>query len=415
LDQRNVRIVVGRGDPSGTDIRATLEDDGFQVAAEASSAAELARLVSANPPDVVVLDDTIGVAAVQAVSELAPDAKLVVIWPAAVLPVAGATRVDAAELHTALAPAVAAAAGFAAGLTSIDRPEWIDAVRKDPATLREKLAAGGDTPTRPSVTELQRPYHRPPSTGWRRRRTTAVAVAAAAATVGGPGTPAAAADADATVNRRLGMVALGGAVAAGALMIALSFGRTPPTLVSAEPFVPGVSAPSNFIPNQPDGSNGSGSPGAPDGGQSGGDNGGSSTGSGGSGGAPTIGVGGTAGTSGGSGGSITSGSGSTGGKTGQEFPQRQGIGGSATGDGSSTGDDGSGTGSSTGDGSGGDQGGQGGGHASLAPGNSGDHNPHGGPPGLLEHGGHGNGGSHGHPAHPEHPDLPVPPSGRRHP
>ena len=157
------------------------------MAGEASSAAELARLVSADPPDVVVLDDTIGVAAVQAVAELAPDAKLVVIWPAAVLPIAGATRIDAAQVHTALAPAVAAAAGFAIGMTTIDRPEWIDAVRKDPATLREKLAESGGTHPQPSVTELQRPHaHRAPATGWRRRRTAAVAVAAAAATVGAP-------------------------------------------------------------------------------------------------------------------------------------------------------------------------------------------------------------------------------------
>jgi hypothetical protein len=424
LDQRNVRIVVGRGDPSGTDIRATLEDDGFQVAGEASSAAELARLVSADPPDVVVLDDTIGVAAVQAVAELAPHAKLVVIWPAAVLPIAGATRIDAAQVHTALAPAVAAAAGFAIGMTTIDRPEWIDAARKDPATLREKLAESGGTHPQPSVTELQRPHaHRAAATGWRRRRTAAVAVAAAAATVGAPVTSASAAAAtqgDATVNRRLGIVALGGAVAAGALMIALSFGRTPPTLVTAERFVPSVSAPSNVAPNPPDGSTtGGGGPGAPNGGgqQAGGGGANGGTGTGGGAGAPTIGAGGTTSGTSGSG----SGSGSTGGRTGQEFPQRQGVaGGGPSTDGSGLPSTDGGGGPSTGDGSSpggnGSGGGQAGGNgATSAPGKSGEHNPHGGPPGQLHHGGHGHGAGHGHAGHPDHPDHPDHPSRRVRP
>jgi hypothetical protein len=38
----------------------------------------------------------------------------------------------------------------------IRRPEWVERVRKDPAALREMLAAHGSPPgTGPSVTELQ--------------------------------------------------------------------------------------------------------------------------------------------------------------------------------------------------------------------------------------------------------------------
>jgi hypothetical protein len=381
MGQRSVRVVVGRGDPSGADIRAMLEGDGFLVVGEASSAEDLARLVQANPPDVVVLDDAIGVAAVQAVSELAPETKLVVIWPASVLPIAGATRIDAADLHTTLAPAVAAAAGLLAGLTSIDRPEWIDAVRKDPASLREKLAASSGLPVRPSITELQRPHgYRAPSTGWRRRSSRPVsplAASAAAASVTSLPTP----EEDATVNRRLGMIALGGAVAAGALMIALSFGRPTPTVVSAEPFVPGISAPSNFIPDPTGGDTTAGGGGtAPEGTQGGGNG-------------PTTGNGGSSTTS-------PSGSGTTSGT-----PT---IGAGSSGGGVSGGDVRTVTHQSAGHpGTGGGQGSQGGGvqgpgsQTPGAPGNSGDHNPHGGPPGQTgDDPGQGGGQPPSHPVHP---------------
>jgi hypothetical protein len=385
MDQRNVRVVVGRGGPSETDIRATLEDDGFQVAGEASSVEELARLVQADPPDVVVLDDTIGVAAAQVVQELAPEAKLIVIWPAAVLPIAGATRIDAGELRTALAPAVAAAAGIVlTGFTTIERPEWIDTVRKDPATLREMLDANGGMPVRPSVTELQRPHGYPTPTGWRRKRSASPAVVAAAAVVGAtsvpPGSPTV--DGDAVVNRRLGIIALGGAVAAGALMIALSFGRTTPPLVTAEPYVPGVSAGSNYIPDPNGGTTGQG-PGMHGGTQSGGSGG---TTTGGTTGGTTSGSGGTT-SSGGSGGTTTVGAGTTGGGSGNGTDVRT-VKPSAN---------------RPGTGGGGGQGGGGGGGSqpSGAPGNSGDHNPHGGPPGQT--GDHPGNGNVKHPSHPSHP------------
>jgi hypothetical protein len=414
MDQRSVRIVVGRGDPSGADIRATLEDDGFQVVGEASSVEDLARLVQANPPDVVVLDDTIGVAAAQAVQELAPEAKLVVIWPAAVLPIAGATRIDATDLHTELVPAVAAAVGaLLTGFTTIDRPEWIDTVRKDPATLREMLDAKGGVPARPSVTELQRPHgYLAPSTGWRRRKSTgSVAAASVAAGAAAAGSDTATADEDATVNRRLGIIALGGAVAAGALMIALSFGSSTPSVVTAEPFVPGVHAPSDFIPDPASGgttdegpggthSGGNSGPGAIANGGAGATNSGTGTTTGGSGtitsGTPTIGSG-------------TTGGGSNGGDIRTvTHPSANGPGTSHGGGTDGTGTDGTGTdgtgtdGTGT-DGTGTDGTGTGGGpQTPTMPGNSGDHNPHGGPPGQTEdHPTRGNSGTH--PSHPSHP------------
>ena len=122
-----------------------LERDGFDVVGDASSTSQLARVLTDERPDIVVLDDMIGVDAVEVVTEIVPDARLVVIWPAAVMPIAGAVRVEPSEVATTLTATVALAAGLS-GLGATDRPEWIERVKKDPATLREMLAAGGSLP-----------------------------------------------------------------------------------------------------------------------------------------------------------------------------------------------------------------------------------------------------------------------------
>jgi hypothetical protein len=216
-------------------------------------------------PDVIVLDDSIGVAAVQLAAELSPRAKLVVIWPAAVMPIAGAARVDPGEVGMALSATVGLVAGVS-GIGSIERPEWIEKVRKDPAALRAKLASSAAAPVRPSVTELQRRGQRlHPSPGAGRRRSTRSARAAAVAaglslasaeTTAGEG-PAAAAhtasETDALVSRRIGMIALGGAAVAGALMIALSFGpNRSPAVITAARFIPPLTAPTAGPPTTTD-------------------------------------------------------------------------------------------------------------------------------------------------------------------
>lgn len=380
-----------------------LERDGFDVVGDASSTSQLARVLTDEGPDIVVLDDMIGVDAVEVVTEIVPDARLVVIWPAAVMPIAGAVRVEPSEVATTLTATVALAAGLS-GLGATDRPEWIERVKKDPATLREMLAAGGSLPARPSVTELQRRGHRlHPSPAASRAARSADAAAAvvpigmAAARHEDEEAAAAVATAPPALesrwNRRLGVVSLGSAAAAGAVMIALALGGgRAPSIVSAEPFLPAVVS---------------------------------------HGGDPASGTGGETPNPDGNGGTSAIGGGQTGpGSSGGSTPHGniQGLGGgSGTGSGS-TGSGSGGSGSGSGSGAGGAPGGAGtpggprsssshlpGAHGSgrpggapgqdPAPGGSGDHNPHGGPPGHApgqDHGqggdngnGHGGGNSHG--------------------
>ena len=421
MGQRSVRVVVGQGDPGRDALRDVLARDGFDVVGEVTVAADLAEVLAAAQPDVVVLDDAIGVDAAQIVSQVAPDAKLVVIWPAGVVPIGGAVRVDPGQVAMALSATVGLAAGVElSGLGTIDRPDWIDKVRKDPATLREKLATGASLPVRPSVTELQRRGQRlHPSTGMGRRRSarstgdgppaaeTVLPIAAVSqiAEPGGPTTAGAPVDDDgseATLNRRIGMIALGGAAVASALMIALSFGtQRQPSLIVAEPFLPPLvsnsspgdppttpvdRAPTSGGPTTPappaEPTSRTGGPGvttrsAPSGATT------DPTGSG----------------SGGSGGSGSGGSGSGG----------SGSGGSGSG-GSGSGGSGSGGSGSGGSGSGGSGAGR---PSAATAGTSSSHNPHGGAPGLLRtrpvnaaaSSAHANGHTpHGeHPTHPAHP------------
>ena len=396
MGQRNVRVVVGQGDlDHAGSLRDLLERDDFDVVGDATNASQLARVLTDEQPDIVVLDDLIGISAVELAAEIVPDARLVVVWPAAVMPIAGAVRVDPSEVATTLTATVALAAGLS-GLGAIDRPEWIERVKKDPATLREMLAARGALPARPSVTELQRRGHRlhPSPSAAKRATRSGDAAAAAVVPIGlaasrqeEPAEAAAAAAAavppavlSATWNRRLGIIALGGAAAAGALMIAIALGPHPASRLAADAF-PVTIRPAGgpaFIVGDGGGS------------QSPGGNGGGST-------TPGDSAGGNGG------GSVPAG-GST-----SPLGSLIGLGGGA----------GTGTGSGTaGSGSGTPTGSQGGGPRSSSsqlpgahglgkpgvpgwndptPGASGGHNPHGGPPGHGAHHGQGsgNGGGHG--------------------
>lgn len=159
-----VRIAVGEGRAMRRGLlRFVLEGEGYQVVAEATTAAELGRVLAVHRPDVVVLDDGIGAMAVGMTHEMVPDAKIILVWPRAVVPVGGDARVDPSDVLRELGPAVARVATPAtdSGLTVVpplvERPPWVQRVRKDHSALRERLAKAAPPPSeRPSVTQLQR-------------------------------------------------------------------------------------------------------------------------------------------------------------------------------------------------------------------------------------------------------------------
>ena len=163
---RRVRIVVGEGRTAQQGLlRFVLEGEGFDVVGEAKGVADLSGEIEANQPDVVVLDDGIGVMAVSMVHEVAPQAKIVLVWPSAVVPIGGDARVEPAKILRDLGPAVEHVMAPIAALTeTFDPPPWIAKVRKDPAALRGLLAAKAITKL-PSVTRLQRRSKRLHPTG----------------------------------------------------------------------------------------------------------------------------------------------------------------------------------------------------------------------------------------------------------
>ena len=246
---RRVRIVVGEGRTAQQGLlRFVLEGEGFDVVGEAKGAAALSEVIRANEPDVVVLDDGIGVMAVSMVHEVAPQAKIVLVWPSAVVPIGGDARVEPAKILRDLGAAIEHVMAPVTALTeTFVRPDWIDKVRKDPATLRSKLAGTQETTKRPSVTRLQRRSKRLHPTGERPRTSEReareedipapvvvlppgtgegdlepVLDLSTGATGGGPA--AESTEERSEWNRRLGTLALSGAAAVSAVALALALG-----------------------------------------------------------------------------------------------------------------------------------------------------------------------------------------------
>jgi len=242
-------------------LRFVLGSEGYEVVAQASSASELARVLAVHQPDVVVLDDGIGATAVQMTHEVSPNAKVILVWPGAVVPIGGYARVDPGDVLRSLGPTVARAVGtMPVPRENVITPGWADRLKNDPAALREKLEEhDGPSTKRPSVTDLQR-------RGQHLHPVGDTEPAAAAALVGDIGdvrdadedlapvlplsalsmppaawastlpesalvpiTAGAAGTAEPRIaagewNRRLGTIALGGAVAASAVVMALTLG-----------------------------------------------------------------------------------------------------------------------------------------------------------------------------------------------
>lgn len=295
MTERDVKIVVAEG-PSGRKglLRFVLESEGYQVVGEASSAADLGRALETHHPDVVVMDDGIGATAVGMTHDLAPAAKVILVWPEAVVPIGGDAAVEPSSVLRRLGPTVerltgapsatgrmgahhggdAAAAlglgailamGRAAGSTGATPADLPAAIRGDPAepiidargespvlilpesadvvpAAAESAIAGPLTFAELEAAQEDRAATPVPATG----AVAAVAgVGAAAAITSGAGatdtTPGAA------LNRRLGTMALGGAALAGSLVLALALSgsRVPAQGVRGEG--PGVQSPSAVV------------------------------------------------------------------------------------------------------------------------------------------------------------------------
>jgi hypothetical protein len=426
-----VHVVVAEGPSTRKGLlRFVLEGEGYDVVAEASTSAELARTVSLYRPDVVVLDDGIGAMAVAMIREIVPSTRVILVWPGAVVPIGGDARVEPSEVLRELGRTMERLTGqpsTTGGSDTLLGRDAVDRARKDPATLREILARGeaaqlqrphpsraGETaafageaiiedrepapvvilPVVPSVDEppvAARPEAADtgdvvvvPEADDAGAATASVVAGSAPAETGTDGGLPAGTDAAVPLesdpeanefNRKLGTIALSGAAAAGALVLALALGgsRVPVAEVRGEaPIADDGASPVTIAPVNP------ADPVAPLAGEG-------ATGAwigdgarpyGGGGLTPTTGgTNGGAGTSG-SGGGGTAGGGSGGGGGG-------GTGGGGTGGGGTGGGDGTG---GTGGGGTVDDG---------LPGRSGAHNPHGGPPGQTGvFPGQGNGGNH---------------------
>jgi hypothetical protein len=255
------RIVVAEGVSSRKGfLRFVLEGEGYEVVGEAATPAELARSVGAHDPDVVVIDDGIGATSVGMVHELAPAAKVVLIWPSAVVPIGGDARVEPSNVLRELGLTVEALTGVACA-TSLAGGT---AGARDAATLREVLARGEAAqlhrPPEPAAPEEPAAEEADDLAG-PGAAAAVVGIAAADGAVAAESAESAAAAAaagevaaaevagPAALNRRLGTIALSGAAAAGVLVLALTLGgsRVPVASVNGaapQPSVPAVGEPS---------------------------------------------------------------------------------------------------------------------------------------------------------------------------
>jgi hypothetical protein len=112
MGEERVRVMVGEGQMSRKGLlRFVLENEGFDVVAEATSTLELAQRLVIHRPDVVVLDDGIDASAVGMMREVLPAAKVVLVWPKDVTALGADARLEPSEVMTSLGSTVARVAG----------------------------------------------------------------------------------------------------------------------------------------------------------------------------------------------------------------------------------------------------------------------------------------------------------------
>ena len=112
MGEQRVRVMVGEGQTSRKgQLRFVLENEGYEVVAEATSTLELAQRLVIHRPDVVVLDDGIDASAVGMLREVLPSAKVILVWPRGVAAVGVEARLEPSEVMTSLGSTVARVMG----------------------------------------------------------------------------------------------------------------------------------------------------------------------------------------------------------------------------------------------------------------------------------------------------------------
>ena len=107
MGEQRVRVMVGEGQTARKGLlRFVLENEGYDVVAEATSTLELAQRLVIHRPDVVVVDDGIDASAVGMMREVLPSAKVVLVWPRGVTAVGADARLEPSEVMTSLGSTV---------------------------------------------------------------------------------------------------------------------------------------------------------------------------------------------------------------------------------------------------------------------------------------------------------------------
>jgi hypothetical protein len=112
MGEQRIRVMVGEGQTARKGLlRFVLENEGYDVVAEATSTLELAQRLVIHRPDVVVLDEGIDASAVGMMREVLPSAKVILVWPRGVAAMGVEARLEPSEVMTSLGSTVARVAG----------------------------------------------------------------------------------------------------------------------------------------------------------------------------------------------------------------------------------------------------------------------------------------------------------------
>jgi chemotaxis response regulator CheB len=170
-----IRVIVAESRDGSTGpvglLRAVLEQEGVEVAGEVFGRSELIQLAADEQPDAVVFAARAPQDELDRLRAVAPGTKVVFVSP--ILTAAEAEMAEAvverSDVLASLGPVLVhlCAPGRVNARRAVtehfDRPDWIDRVRKDPATLRDILSDGSprqpgeenEESEAPSVTSLQ--------------------------------------------------------------------------------------------------------------------------------------------------------------------------------------------------------------------------------------------------------------------